>query len=278
DIFISLIAFKKQFLIVFFVLLISGVLVVGNFYKEKHSLQSLVEIDEVSILGVLTQVKSPAAIVQEIKLKNMPALQGDSNFSDIETLIKKTRISNPKGTNIVEIYSKTTLPDKDLVGKFHAQLVSTITDDLKEAIVTTQNTIKPVLLINLEKIQEFKVEELRLEQSFRIRLESLSGNNNFSDEYVKSARNEIKLQQSLFQEQIKALQLKNEILESVMNNLGLRIVSSAVLSEDPVGITRNTLYFVVLVISVIFAFIAVIIISFSRKVKERLEANAGAQQ
>ncbi|MFT5221596.1 MAG: hypothetical protein ACI87H_003746, partial [Gammaproteobacteria bacterium] len=31
-------------------------------------------------------------------------------------------------------------------------------------------------------------------------------------------------------------------------------------------------------ISVIFAFIAVIIISFSRKVKERLEANAGAQQ
>ena len=127
DLWVEFLKYKKIFLISFITLFVLGVIAVTNIVSPKYNMSSVIRIGSDSNNEL---IETPASVIKRINLLLLPAMT--KNIAEKENIsLFKTRVSNPKGTNLVVIENAVTESDRDIIAQFQNEIVDTVISDHK---------------------------------------------------------------------------------------------------------------------------------------------------
>jgi len=222
DLWISLLRFKRVFLISFIMLLIVAVLVITVFKSDSFNMTTTLSIGQTEKGGEIKELQSPSTVINRINFSLLPKLTIE--FTEKHEIgIFKTSVNNPKNTNLITISNNVKDSNQELISQFQSTIV--------EATLSEHLELSQVLNVSLRQELESKklaLQELKnpLELDKLTNFESLALEDEknklfkLSDkEYLEGIKAEFSHRILLLNSRIKTLEERNRVLDSLLNSI-----------------------------------------------------------
>ena len=217
DLWISLIKFKRVFVISFFVFLVLAVLVITVFKTNKYNLTTTISIGQIEKSNEVLQLQSPSSVINNLNISLIPRLT-KKMAEDHGMGFFKTTVSNPKDTNLITISNRVTESSQEVMAGFQTDIIDAILEEHLQLSILMNTGIQQELVSEKLALEELKnprqlvkltdLERLTLEEE-KIELVKLT-----DKDYLKSRENEFSVKIQIYKDRIRALVEKNDALHA----------------------------------------------------------------
>lgn len=221
DLWISLLNYKKTFLVVFTIVLLSGLVFTFMFFNERYMLNSALEIGAIGSEGSIRKLESPESIVSKLSNVLIPKVTANFLIQHPELPPFNTTVSTAKGSDVVLIQNKIKDSQFELFTEFQSVLAQSLIEDHDQKIIFYQSDLKAELVKVTDQLRQLQSPETlnaKLESEFLLQktYESKLQNTRQSYELIKQGGEELILT-TLSDEQRNLLSRNGSIDPTLLN-------------------------------------------------------------